>query len=335
MQVKVNDRFKQSNFGVSGALMISLVPDIETLTRHLAYHCATPQPAERWAMYRLITPVVDFACLRTGWQPFFEYNQTSKHKTSQSVDIALLHEGAPRMLVEAKRAMRPISRQQIDKYLEPGLPGIVSNGADWILCRNADSHHVRIWDDAEQQVSQPDLMRVVRFITGETLGGKTIDLETEIAPVLRPDRPTKAVKAQRKSHTVESIGSEDTLLAFAAQNAKLTTLDRVFLEAFAGSLARMPENIKIEARETRMSVWDASTGKKVRLMRIEFGKRQPSLIIKTAIVNTQTELDLNVVHYRHDKHGGMREFRLTDTRLAQSLGQKIATLLTIGSRFDA
>lgn len=284
-------------------------------------------------MYRLITPVIDFACLTTGWQPFFEYNQTSKHNTLQSVDIALLHDDMPRMLIEAKRAKRPISRQQIEKYLEPDLPGIVSNGADWILCRNVDCHHVRIWNDAEQQVSQRDLMRVIHFVIGGTLVGQTIDPKTEITPVLRPERPKKAVKAQRKSHTVESIASADALLAFAAWNSRLTVLDRVFLEAFAKPLGTTPENIKIEVRETRMTVWDLSTGESVRLMRIAFGKRQPSLIIQTAIVDTHTELDVSVVHNRHDKHRGMREFRLADERMAESLGHKIALILAVGSRF--
>ena len=45
------------------------------------------QPSECWAMYRLITPVVDFANQRLKYTPYFEYNQTSDHGTYQSVDI--------------------------------------------------------------------------------------------------------------------------------------------------------------------------------------------------------------------------------------------------------
>lgn len=312
--------------------MVNLFSDIDSLVRYLTYHCAAPQPAERWAMYRLITPVVDFACQKIGWQPFFEYNQTSAHNTSQSVDIALLQEGVPRMLIEAKRAKRIISRQQIEKYLEPDLPGIVSNGTDWILCRNADGHHVRIWDDEEQRISRADVEHVISFIMGGAISGDRIDAETDIKPVLRPKRPAKAQIAQRTPHTIEKIASATALLAFSARNSRLTALDRDFLEAFASSLTKVPENIGIEARETRMSVWGFSIGKNDRIMRIEFGRRQPSVIIKTSIVGAQPELSDGVAHSRHDKHGGMREFRLANEHQARSLGHNIAALLTRGCR---
>lgn len=277
-------------------------------------------------MYRLITPVIDLACQSTGWQPFFEYNQTSAHGTSQSVDIALLDKGVPRILVEAKRAKRPISRQQIEKYLTPGLSGIVSNGTDWILCRNANGHHVRIWDEFKHQVSRDNVEHVLNFIVGGALAGDQIDPEMDIMPVLRPDRPKKARRAQRKTHAIESIDSAGAVYAFAEQNKRLTDLDRDLLEAFAGSFAKVPENIEIEARETRLSVWDFSAGRKERQMRIEFGKRHPSVIVKTAIVETQTELSEGIVHIRHEKHGGMREFRPANKHQAQFLGRKFAAL---------
>lgn len=307
--------------------MTSLFPDIDVLVRYLAHHCAASQPAERWAMYRLITPVIDFACHKTGWQPFFEYNQTSSHGTSQSIDIALLEEGVPRVLIEAKRAKRRISRQHIEKYLTPGLDGIVSNGTDWILCRDEDGHLISVWDEVEKRVSRDGVEQVIAFIVDGAIAGSKIDPETDIAPVLRPGRHRKAQSAHRKQHTVESIGSADALHAFAAQNARLSVLDRDFLEGFATLFETLAENMLVEARETRMSVWCFSSGQKDRLMRIEFGKQQPSIIVKTAIVDACDESIVNVAHNRHDKHGGMREFRPKSEQQAQSLGRMISALL--------
>ena len=54
-------------------------------------------------MYRLITPVVDHANSTTGLTQYFEFNQTSAHLASQSVDIALLDGVAARVLVKTKR----------------------------------------------------------------------------------------------------------------------------------------------------------------------------------------------------------------------------------------
>lgn len=312
--------------------MTTFIPDIDTLIRYLAHHCAAPQPAERWAMYRLITPVVDLACQTTGWRPFFEYNQTSAHHTSQSVDIALLDDGMPRVLIEAKRARRPISRQQIEKYLEPGLSGIVSNGTDWILCRDELGHHVRIWDEAKQRVSRDDLEHVVAFITDGVFAGDQIDSEMDILPILHPDRPLKARRAARKQHAVESIGSSAALLAFCELNKRLTHLDRDFLTAFAEAFSEVPDYIRIEVRETRMSVWNVSNSGKDREMRIEFGKRHPSVIVKSSIVAAQAELSEEFVHIRHDKHGGMREFRAAETLQARSLRHKVASIFSKDSR---
>lgn len=93
-----------------------------------------PQKSERWAMYRLIAPVVDFANITLGKMIFFEFNQTSAHGTSQSVDIALLSGAIPEVLIEAKRVGRVLSADQVDKYLVNGVRGIVSDGYHWILC---------------------------------------------------------------------------------------------------------------------------------------------------------------------------------------------------------
>jgi hypothetical protein len=94
-----------------------------------------PQPSERWAMYRLICPVVDAACDISGLEPFFEYSQPNGPNKRLSADIALMADGrqTPVWIVEAKKYGRPVDPGMIDAYLNPGAMGVVSNGNQWIF----------------------------------------------------------------------------------------------------------------------------------------------------------------------------------------------------------
>lgn len=121
---------------------------IADLAQRLLPYFRDPQPSERWAMYRLIAPVVDHANAQLGLRVFFEYNQTSRHGTSQSVDIALLRDDEPVVLIEAKRADRKVSSEQIAKYLLDRTHGVVTNGNDWILSLESRCTHVRLYDQA-------------------------------------------------------------------------------------------------------------------------------------------------------------------------------------------
>jgi hypothetical protein len=56
----------------------------QDLVMQLTAQYSNPQPSERWAMYRLINPVMDFANDSMGLLPYFEYNQTSTHGNHQS-----------------------------------------------------------------------------------------------------------------------------------------------------------------------------------------------------------------------------------------------------------
>jgi hypothetical protein len=49
-----------------------------------------PQPSERWAMYRLICPVVDKACDVSALEPYFEYSQPNGPNRRLFADIALM-----------------------------------------------------------------------------------------------------------------------------------------------------------------------------------------------------------------------------------------------------
>jgi len=116
----------------------------QELIKNLNYCFENSQPSERFAMYRLITPVVDFANELKGLNAYFEYNQTSEHRSHQSVDIALLGEDKPIVLIEAKRLRRRLSADQINKYLLEKTRGIVTDGENWILCLNGKNKNVNI-----------------------------------------------------------------------------------------------------------------------------------------------------------------------------------------------
>ncbi|KQS87547.1 MULTISPECIES: hypothetical protein [unclassified Rhizobium] len=94
-----------------------------------------PQPSERWAMYRLVCPVVDAACEVSFLEPFFEYPQPNGPNKRLSADIALMAEGrqTPIWLVEAKKFGKQVHPGMIDPYLNPGAMGCVTNGNQWIF----------------------------------------------------------------------------------------------------------------------------------------------------------------------------------------------------------
>lgn len=93
-----------------------------------------PQPSERWAMYRLICPVVDKACDVSRLEPFFEYSQPNGPNRRLSADIALMKNDQPIWLIEAKRFNQRLHPDLITPYLKECVMGIVTNGNHWIFC---------------------------------------------------------------------------------------------------------------------------------------------------------------------------------------------------------
>jgi hypothetical protein len=143
--------------------------NMNDLLRQIQEHVNKPQKSERWAMYRLIAPVVDFANSTLGFEAYFELNQTSSHGTSQSVDIALLHGLEPRVMIEAKRIDRRIAPEQISKYLQPNVRGLVTNGINWVLCLNGVSKTISLCGSEEITVSVDSLNEIIAFIRGEEI----------------------------------------------------------------------------------------------------------------------------------------------------------------------
>ena len=172
-----------------------------------------PQPSERWAMYRLINPVIDYANQKLGLTPYFEYNQTSLHGTHQSVDIALLDgDERPQIFIEAKRADRKVSPEQIEKYLEETDCGVVTNGFIWILCYAGKHEPISLYQDG---LSSDSLTRIVDFVQGSlSIAGKENTTDDVYVNPVKPKKVINKVKASRPTHAVTSIISKQEFDVF-------------------------------------------------------------------------------------------------------------------------
>jgi hypothetical protein len=62
-------------------------------------------------------------------------------------------------------------------------------------------------------------------------------------------------------------------------------------------------------------------------MQIQFGKRAPSVLVMTDIVAEHPSLESICASVRHDKHAGMREFRLGSDAQAFDFGRELGGVL--------
>jgi len=305
---------------------------IEDLHNHLRVHISQRQASERWAVYRLIAPLVDYANLTLMATPYFEFPQTSKHGKRQAVDIAMLDgDGEPLVLIEAKCWDRAISSEQIDKYLQVGGRGIVSSGGLWILCQGRKSVCLSLLDAETSEYNPYFTEAVVKFIRGEETGLQFSE-DTKMYKVhVKPNRPTKKRVATRRVHAKTVAMSAEDLHLFIENRPKPQPLENAFVAALADHFGTvgMPSDLRIDMRSTRISFFDLrkTTGSK-RLGRIELGKNNPDILVLTNIVNAHPELIEISPAYIHDKGAHMRRFRLRDVNESRLFGTKLGQALT-------
>lgn len=294
-------------------------------------HLCKPQRSERWAMYRLIVPVVDFANSTLGLNVHFEFCQPSSHGTYQSVDIALLDGHLPRVLVEAKRVDRRLAAEQISKYLSPGERGLVSNGVHWILCDAGESKAVTLRSPSDGRVDIDALREIVSFIRGEKRNatGWTSD-SSYIDPVVKPLALRSRELGRRTSNLVTAVTDTEALGKAVSEQASASMLDAVFLTALASRFDEsggLPAHLRCEVRSSRVVFFDtaSATG---RLVRIELGKRQPDVLVRTALVGANSELSQIAPAVPHDKGPHMRRYRLASQAQAIEFGRALARALS-------
>lgn len=304
------------------------------LVDHLAMQFARVQKSERWAMYRLIAPVVDHANASMGLRVYFEFNQTSLHGTSQSVDIALLdNSGLPRVMIEAKRLDRAIAAEQIAKYLPADTRGIVTNGLHWVLCLNGRDKLVTLCDAKSREMRPHALDEIVAFIRGESLLPQEWRSQQDdyVASFIRPERLTKTASAQRAVHDVTVVRDIRGFRAELDRLPGISPLDRVLLTAMTQAfeeLGQISSTLRIEFRKTRVSIFGECLDGR-RIARLELGKRQPDVLILTELVQGDEILCGLSQPAPHDKGPHMRRFRLSHDIQAASFGRAMAALLNV------
>jgi hypothetical protein len=100
----------------------------------------------------------------------------------------------------------------------------------------------------------------------------------------------------------------------------------MFMSAFMDNRFNTPGHLRVQVRETRMAIFDSRIGDK-RVMQIQFGKRAPSVLVMTDIVAEHPSLESICASVRHDKHAGMREFRLGSDAQAFDFGRELGGVL--------
>lgn len=300
--------------------------NIDSLEKTLSQHFVRPQKSERWAMYRLINPIIDFANQTLGLEAYFEFNQTSDHGGSQSVDIALLDGEKPVVLVEAKRADRKISAEQIGKYLTEGTRGIVSNGYHWILCSQGESKVLSAWNDATSTCIRAALIEIIEFIQlGKSDDTKWSPSNEYVSPSVTPYKPSKMTTAKRKCNPITVAKSVEESFTLIREHTNTTALERAFLDhlilSIQQSLTIIPSSCRIEFRDSRVSFFNEElSGQSKRVGRIELGKKQPDILVLTRLVNANADISEVATPQPADKGPHMRRFRLGEIEQARQFG---------------
>ena len=298
------------------------------LIERITYYLQNSQVSERFAMYRLITPVVDYANAAVNYDVYFEYNQTSSHKTPQSVDIALLVNDVPLVMIEAKRLNRKLSAEQVNKYLKSEMRGIVTDGENWVLCFKGKNKNINILNRNET-VSVSALDEIISFIQ---LQAVDINLWTDeiiyYKSTTKPKKQKKKSKAVRKIHETTEIKKLISVNDFIVGTKKITELEKELLRSIFSKLEsnkNVFENIFCEFRETRVSFFFRQ--KRKRFARIEFGKKQPDMIFLTNLVVSNNSITKIAKPEPHDKGKHMRRFRLYNKKQTIEFGYEIAKII--------
>ena len=306
---------------------------LNDLLQHLEKHLNCIQKSERWAMYRLIMPVVDYANSTMSMPDYFEFNQTSGHGTSQSVDLILSHNGKPAVMIEAKRVDRRVSAEQIDKYLTPGVRGMVTNGIHWILCLDGRNKPIVLFSSLPSRIISPEALdEIISFIRGESLSQSGWSTEISYTDsFVKPQWPSKEVRARRISNAITVTKNTESLTQ-ELQSFKLASrLDRIFLQSLIAQFdlhGGMPSNLRCDARESRVSFFDERISvRSKRVARIELGKQQPDILVLTSLANVTATLQSLARSAPHDKGPHMRRFRLSDESQTEAFGKALADLL--------
>ena len=306
----------------------------DELARELERSMNAPQPSERWALYRLIAPVIDYANRDLGLKVYFEFPQNSRHGSSQSLDVALLTgHGECHLLLEAKRVARDISIEQISKYLLTDCRAIVTNGGGWLLSDNGRTIAKRLFSSAKSEIDTAALADVIAFIKGELNSDESWQFGNQILPALIiTEAYHKLQKAFRRSNYAYSAADFDSAMCLLDSHCRPSVVDRAFLNELLRSCSAgqlFPPRFDVKIRSSRVVIVDRcplDTGRK-RLVRLEVGKGRSDVLVSSALAATSETLDSVVTGFAHDKGAHMRRFRLGDETVAKLFAKSLASAM--------
>jgi len=270
-----------------------------------------PQASEKWALYRIICPIVDTSCHFSGLEPYFEYPQPTGPNSVIKVDIALLTEQKkPIWYIEAKKFARPIHRAMIEGYLRDDLMGVVSNGNNWIFVIMGKAFTVGPILDNSNKPIDAEIDRIIRLLSCKSikqlLGLGDFKEETPLL-VKNVNASTVHRQSAGKGKRLYAEKTTYTELAPALQQACKASIPDSMTALYLHKLMDSGLQISggfLEVSEKRLIWWRAKSD---RLVRIDLTSKQLSVLIAREIIDWIGIAKISARLKIHDKNTNMMQ----------------------------
>jgi len=303
----------------------------QELIKNLENQISLAQQSERWVMYRLINPIVDYACGLTGQLPYFEYPQAKDTPASEKIDIGIFDNFNPKIFIEAKKLRKKIDPDLITHYLKDHIIGIVSNGYNWIIAIKKDSSfeysYLTIFKDEKIDLSNLDLL--ISVLTNQNtemlLLQKSFNWrkdKIEIGNNLKTFIPPYQ-KAAKIYHEHKNFDKPDEAKKFIQDFEHISDIQNSFCFNFLDEIENKKENLYFKIRKSRLSWFSPYK----RLGRIEFNGEKGSILVATEIVEANPQLDRIIASKVHSKHRGMRVYDIFDEKTAAIFGKELGKII--------
>ena len=135
---------------------------------------------------------------------------------------------------------------------------------------------------------------------------------------------------RRTPNPVAIVSDTEALRRAVSEESNASELDQLFLKALASEFddrGGLPAHVHCEVRSSRVVFFD-KRGSAERIARIELGRRQPDVLVRTALVDSDPRLSEIAPVAPHDKGPHMRRVRLSNAVQAGEFGRALARALS-------
>lgn len=267
-----------------------------------------PQPSERWAMYRLICPVVDDACAKSGLEPYFEFSSPNGPNRRLSADIALMQGDRPVWLIEAKKYSRKVDPGMIEAYLKKGVMGAVSNGNYWVF--KVDGRFLELGPllGLDGRIEK-DAYAKITCILSSSSEEETFSIANSWSDIWESKRSSLVLKpwivSGGKGERSYHVKTRFDTLAEAVTVAREKTLDETMAAILLNDLLLVNKEQSIgywEVNEERMVWW---LNERVRGARLNLKGKQLELLVHNALIGAVGRENIRASLKMHDKNTAM------------------------------